>query len=176
MLSSRRKAIPSAAGGGERQQARGGGQAQGLGDALGRQNVDPMLALRTVVCSGRWEEVWPEISQRLREKARERRLGRWVRSRRPEGLEAKTDSRAQTRQRPPSADKRPRKHTRAIHSQASNPRTSPHRIPAANHPWRRMVIGRKCLSPNHPQAPTRKPDAHPMARSRTIAKLADKSL
>ena len=126
---------------------------KGSGMHWARQNVDPMLALRTVVCSGRWEEVWPQISQRLREKARERRLGRWVRSRRPEGLEAKTDSRAQTRQRPPSAVKRPRKRTRAIHSQAPNPSTSPHRIPAANHPWRRMVIGRKCLSPNHPQPP-----------------------
>ena len=61
-----------------------------------RAHVDPMLALRTVVCSDRWEEVWPQISHQLREKARERRLGRWVRSRRPEGLEAKTDSRAQT--------------------------------------------------------------------------------
>ena len=69
---------------------------KGSGMHWARQNVDPMLALRTVVCSGRWEEVWPQISQRLREKARERRLGRWVRSRRPEGLEAKTDSRAQT--------------------------------------------------------------------------------
>ncbi len=126
---------------------------KGSGMHWARAHVDPMLALRTVVCSDRWEEVWPQISQRLREKARERRLGRWVRSRRPEGLEAKTDSRAQTRQRPPSAVKRPRKRARAIHSQAPNPRTSPHRIPPANHPWRRMVIGRKCLSPNHPQPP-----------------------
>ncbi len=114
---------------------------KGSGMHWARAHVDPMLALRTVVCSDRWEE------------ARERRLGRWVRSRRPEGLEAKTDSRAQTRQRPPSAVKRPRKRARAIHSQAPNPRTSPHRIPPANHPWRRMAIGRKCLSPNHPQPP-----------------------
>ena len=73
---------------------------KGLGMHWARAHVDPMLALRTVVCSDRWEEVWPQISQRLREKARERRLGRWVRSRRPEGLEAKTDSRAQTKPKP----------------------------------------------------------------------------
>ena len=126
---------------------------KGPGMHWARAHVDPMLALRTVVCSDRWEDIWPQISQRLREKARERRLGRWVRSRGPAGLETRTDSRAQTRQRPPSAVKRPRKHTRAIHSQAPNPRTSPHRVPRANHPWRRMVIGRKCLSPNPSHQP-----------------------
>ena len=43
---------------------------KGSGMHWARSHVDPMLALRTVVCSDRWEEVWPQISQRLREKAR----------------------------------------------------------------------------------------------------------
>ena len=55
---------------------------KGPGMHRARKNVDPMLALRTVVCSDRWEEVWPEItwgtapvrtwlrsSRRVREKA-----------------------------------------------------------------------------------------------------------
>ena len=35
--------------------------------------VDPMLALRNVVCNDRWAEAWPRITARLRAAARERR-------------------------------------------------------------------------------------------------------
>ena len=42
---------------------------KGSGMHWARKNVDPMLALRTVVCSERWGEVWPEICRRLGEKA-----------------------------------------------------------------------------------------------------------
>ena len=35
-------------------------------------SVDPMLALRTVVCADRWDEAWPQISARLRADARAR--------------------------------------------------------------------------------------------------------
>lgn len=36
-------------------------------------SVDPLLALRTVVCADRWDEAWPRISARLRADARARR-------------------------------------------------------------------------------------------------------
>jgi hypothetical protein len=36
-------------------------------------HVDPMLALRTIVCADRWEEAWPHISARLRADDRARR-------------------------------------------------------------------------------------------------------
>lgn len=39
-------------------------------------NVDPMLALRTVVCADRWDEAWPQISDRLRAADRARRQQR----------------------------------------------------------------------------------------------------
>lgn len=39
-------------------------------------SVDPMLALRTVVCADRWGEAWPPISARLRAAARSRRQRR----------------------------------------------------------------------------------------------------
>lgn len=35
-------------------------------------SVDPMLALRTIVCADRWDEAWPRISARLRADARAR--------------------------------------------------------------------------------------------------------
>ena len=41
---------------------------KGSGMHWARAHADPMLALRTVVCSDRWEEVWPQISQRLRKR------------------------------------------------------------------------------------------------------------
>ena len=45
---------------------RSGSKAPGMHWA--RKNVDPMLALRTVVCSDRCGEVWPEICRRVRKK------------------------------------------------------------------------------------------------------------
>jgi hypothetical protein len=39
-----------------------------------RENVDPMLALRNLVCSNRWSEDWPCIVQRLRFQDAQRRL------------------------------------------------------------------------------------------------------
>jgi len=35
-------------------------------------HVNPMLALRNVICSDRWKEEWPKIETRLRQQARER--------------------------------------------------------------------------------------------------------
>jgi hypothetical protein len=43
-------------------------------------SVDPMLALRTVVCADRWDEAWPQMSSRLRADARDR--GRRLRAER----------------------------------------------------------------------------------------------
>jgi hypothetical protein len=44
-----------------------------------RANVTPMLALRAVVCSGRWDEVWPGIWQQLRHQAHAGKRARWRR-------------------------------------------------------------------------------------------------
>jgi hypothetical protein len=32
-----------------------------------REHVDPMLALRNIVCSDRWDQEWPKIARRLRQ-------------------------------------------------------------------------------------------------------------
>ncbi len=44
-------------------------------------HVDPMLALRNVVCSDRWDEAWPQISRQLRQQARQHSLARRARRR-----------------------------------------------------------------------------------------------
>jgi hypothetical protein len=50
---------------------------KGSGMHWARRNVTPMLALRALVCSGRWDEVWLGIWQQLRNQAHEQRRARW---------------------------------------------------------------------------------------------------
>jgi hypothetical protein len=45
---------------------------KGSGMHWARANVNPMLALRTVWCNGRWEHTWPDLWERLCVQARER--------------------------------------------------------------------------------------------------------
>ena len=45
---------------------------KGSGIHWAPRHVDPMVALRTIVCADRWEEAWPRISARLRADARAR--------------------------------------------------------------------------------------------------------
>lgn len=52
-------------------------------------NVSPMVALRTVLCSKRWAEAWPKIQQELRHRAYAQRLARCQKRRpQPEPLPA----------------------------------------------------------------------------------------
>jgi hypothetical protein len=46
---------------------------KGSGMHWAEEHVNPMLALRNVICSDRWKEEWPKIEARLRLQARERR-------------------------------------------------------------------------------------------------------
>jgi len=45
---------------------------KGAGMHWAREHVDPMVALRTVACSDRWEEAWPQICEQLRAIAKQR--------------------------------------------------------------------------------------------------------
>jgi len=45
---------------------------KGSGMHWARPHVDPMLALRNIVCSDRWEEAWPQIVSTLRQQAQQR--------------------------------------------------------------------------------------------------------
>jgi hypothetical protein len=49
---------------------------KGAGMHWARGHVDPMLALRSAVCSQRWEEAWPVMALGLREQAGQRRAAR----------------------------------------------------------------------------------------------------
>jgi hypothetical protein len=46
---------------------------KGSGMHWADRHVNPMLALRNVICSGRWKQEWPKIEARLRQQAGDRR-------------------------------------------------------------------------------------------------------
>lgn len=112
---------------------------KGSGMHWARASVNPMCALRTMVCSDRWAQEWPLIAQQLRHKhrvrMRVRRAGREV-------------ARLRVAEEVPAVVAR-------VESCPSKPEPKqvattrePHR-PPANHPWRRSPIGR-ARHPSHP--------------------------
>jgi hypothetical protein len=130
---------------------------KGAGMHWAPEHVNPMIALRTLVCADRWEEGWGQISAHLRAQAHERtRLRRAERERaRPVVVEVAPASAAQPV--PPSADRAPATVVHLPTPSAAVPTEAPpeHRSggatppasvqprrPAATHPWRRMRIGR----------------------------------
>jgi hypothetical protein len=46
---------------------------KGSGMHWAEEHVNPMLALRNVICSNRWKEEWPKIEVKLRQQDRERK-------------------------------------------------------------------------------------------------------
>jgi hypothetical protein len=46
---------------------------KGAGMHWAEHNVNPMLAIRNILCSGRWQEDWPKIEAKLRQQTHQRR-------------------------------------------------------------------------------------------------------
>jgi len=126
---------------------------KGSGMHWAPQNVDPMVALRDVACSDRWEEAWPQISGRMRQRCRERAQAQ-------QGVRRAAKAVCQATERPvlmnvpvrPKMEALPEpaimvsvavkpEPKRAASSLEERAKTGPRR-PAANHPWRHMPIGR----------------------------------
>jgi hypothetical protein len=115
-----------------------------------RAHVDSLLALRNLACNDRWHEAWPQITATLRLQARQRtsrrrrqRLARLALSS-PSLLPTDPPLTPPSPLSPPPSAKTPR------------PNSSPSQPwrPPANHPWRRMPIGRARFSssPSPPHA------------------------
>ena len=112
-----------------------------------RPHVDPMLALRTIACSDRWEEAWPLLTHRWRQQARTQQARR-RQERRTKQLSADAATPCPTAAPPltrldsaPVTPSTPDAAVRAVARPSPAPVTAPYR-PAPNHPWRRMPIGR----------------------------------
>jgi hypothetical protein len=129
---------------------------KGAGKHWAREHVNPMVALRTLVCNDRWEEGWPQIAVQLRHQATEQRRARQQRRLPPLAS-------------PPTGPEPGGGHASQIASAtappvvtppASDPTDSaainrePHR-PAPNHPWRHSGIGRARFLPYRPYEPSK---------------------
>ena len=130
---------------------------KGAGMHWARSHVDPMVALRNIACSDRWEEAWSQISQRLRQQTKEAHQ-QHHQKRQAQRVPAPSSTTPlippiimdlpvaeaipPLRQPPEGAT------TTQLPSSPSRPK-QPYR-PAANHPWRRSPIGRARYTAPHP--------------------------
>jgi hypothetical protein len=121
---------------------------KGSGMHWAPQSVDPMLALRTIVCADRWQEAWPQISARLRAADRTRRQQRRQRA---------TDRRAARKAATQSdhAPATPPNPTPPLLVSTSPASTTPAPIqktvvngrPTKAHPWNRRFLLHRSSSP-----------------------------
>lgn len=121
---------------------------KGAGMHWAPAHVNPMVALRTVACSDRWEEAWPQIGEQWRAQTRERsntrRAGRKTADAPAAGappaevLPAVTavGSLPETSVSVVTPESTP-----PVRPAVETPRTEPRR-PAANHPWHHLRIGK----------------------------------
>lgn len=111
-------------------------------------SVDPMLALRTIVCADRWEEAWPRITARLRSEDRARR-----RQRSEQRRAVRDAARTPTTPAPdaPVAPSSPAPPDHPATSAPSAPPAPPKTIidgrPTTAHPWKRRFLPHRPTSP-----------------------------
>lgn len=130
---------------------------KGSGMHWARAHVDPMLALRNIACSDRWAEAWPQITTTLRQQAQQRTTQR---RHQRQALIASAAA--------PTATLTPAATNQTCVAPLSSPAPSPAALtpppalaprqpwrPPADHPWRRMPIGRARYRPS-PASPSAK--------------------
>lgn len=125
---------------------------KGSGMHWARPHVDPMLALRNIVCSDRWAEAWPQITHTLRQQTRQQRRTRHE-------LRRKLAPPLPARQLDPLPPATPAPSAPAhLSTVTPQPPVAPPQMPPAktatepwrppaDHPWRRMPIGRARFKP-----------------------------
>ena len=117
---------------------------KGSGMHWAREHVDPMVALRNIACSDRWEEAWPQISERLRQQQKE-----WAQKRRGEHRAAEVVAGAATQPAQAAGEPVAEASTevmapemKTMPTEVGSQSTIGPRRPAANHPWRQIPIRR----------------------------------
>lgn len=118
---------------------------KGAGMHWKRENVDPILALRNIICSDRWKQEWPRIEQRLRCQAAERRQA--LRQKHRQAKQPIVPLDTAVLYLDPPASKPTSQRTRA--TKPATEKSEPWR-PPANHPWRRFKFGRSLYLPSTP--------------------------
>ncbi len=117
---------------------------KGSGMHWARSHVDPMLALRNIVCSDRWDEAWSQIAHTLRQQERQRRSERHARHRASVAVQPQEPEPAAQPQQlvVPTVTVDARVRSRAVRGPTRNSTPGERWRPAPDHPWRRMPIGR----------------------------------
>lgn len=116
---------------------------KGAGMHWKRENVNPMLALRNIICSDRWAQEWPKIERRLRQQATQRRHMLRLKHRQakhpllPLAIPLPSPV-PETSARPRPAEKQ------------KNTAKGARWRPPADHPWRRFRFGRGLYQPANP--------------------------
>jgi hypothetical protein len=120
---------------------------KGSGMHWAPRHVDPLLALRTIVCADRWDEAWPQIAARLRaaEHLRRQQRHQRARDRRAAREAARRDaaSPTMTTMPAPAAPSEPPTSTPTPPA----PKTIVNGRPTKQHPWNRRFL------PHRPDAP-----------------------
>jgi hypothetical protein len=98
---------------------------KGAGMHWAEPHVNPMLALRNIICSDRWNEAWPHIETRLRQQARLRQK-----------------KLHQSRQAPPSPPPLPLLDERVLHSLAARLQHRDQPKKPKRNPWRNFKFGK----------------------------------
>jgi hypothetical protein len=114
-------------------------------------SVDPMLALRTVICADRWEEAWPQISARLRAADRARRQQRRQRAvtRRAAREAAALPVQQPARSTPSTATAAldPASPAAPTPTPTPTPKTIVNGRPTKDHPWNHRFVSHRPASP-----------------------------
>jgi hypothetical protein len=126
---------------------------KGSGMHWARPHVDPMLALRNLVCNDRWDEGWTQIACTLRQQAAATRIARRQKRQaaRPVVLPPPEPPAVALTPEPLPVASEPPPTPAAVAVPDDKPRS---RCPAANHLWRRTSFGRAQYQPAR-----RRPDA-----------------
>jgi hypothetical protein len=133
---------------------------KGSGMHWARPHVDPMLALRNIVCSDRWDEAWPQIVRTLRQQTQQRRTERRHQRRTAHACPAASltgaEPSAGALAAPAPAAKIRETPVRPASTPPAQAQPSQPWRPPADHPWRRMPVGRARFRP-----PAKHTDAKP---------------
>jgi hypothetical protein len=125
---------------------------KGAGMHWARHHVDPVLALREAICSGRWEPTWDAAATELRATAASRsttrrRARRAVLATGPDVVDIPGTGSM------PATDSVPAPLTRGVangaipRTRAAGPPTIVNRTPTASHPWKQTFRHRPSVSP-----------------------------
>lgn len=120
---------------------------KGAGMHWQRENVNPMLGLRNIVCSDRWSEEWPLIAKQLRREAKQRSKDAHQKKHLAKATSPEPFSAA------PIPEPKPQEVT-MIEPDIQRP-VQPKKSygpgrPASNHPWRHSPVGRARYEPVKP--------------------------